>query len=165
MTIHMYFFMYILYVCIKLNACECVKDYINHASITYPCTRYLSQLTMYIVCEHLCEHVHVHVLSLCYRWSPIGCPVPTKPQPHPPSTATSHIDCQPQPKQTLTTGKKGKSDGSCSDSGSKKSFHNFPKLSGGREGGEVRENRKPGKTASEVVEEQITDKGIKHYIW
>ena len=70
------------------------------------------------------------------------------------------MDSQPQRKQTLTTGKKGKSDGSCSDSGSKKSFHNFPKLSGGREEGEVREDRKPGNTASEVVEEQITDKGM-----
>ena len=102
---------------------------------------------------------HECALPFYYRWSPIGCPVPTKkPQPRPPSIATSHIDSQPQHKEAVATTEKD--GGGCSDSGSKKASYKIPQLKGGREERGERQETKPKETASEVVEEQISGKGM-----
>jgi DNA polymerase delta subunit 3 len=109
--------------------------------------------TLFAADYDICKE-HIATYS---KWSPIGCPVPTKkPQPRPPSIATSHIDSQPQHKEAAATTEKN--GGGCSDSGSKKASYKIPQLKGGREERGERQETKPKETASEVVEEQISGK-------
>lgn len=102
-------------------------------------------LVLWTNCSFLYTLIH-------YRWSPIDCPVPTKPHPHSPSTTSSHITTHTHTHNTNKDPVAAGKEGGRSDTNNQKEFFEFRKLEGGRGGREERQREGEIKEESAISE-------------